>query len=149
MKGWGDTNGLPAVLLLNRHNEHSLTKYWSGRLGLMLAYYSVKCLGSIIMLSSDKNDWSFKKLESSKSFFLDCANLTNFIFLNTPISFRKIFFYTDNVNIISLFFIFIFAIYSDVPKLMQLFPDVIVTHQTFSSFQNVINQTWKELPLNF
>lgn len=74
VKGWGDTNGLPAVLLFNKHNEHSLTKYWSGRLGLMLAYYSVKCLDSIIMLSSDKNDWSFKKLESSKLLSLTSMN---------------------------------------------------------------------------
>lgn len=101
------------MLLLKRHNEHSLTKYWSGRLGLMLAYYSVKCLsGSFIMLSIDKKDRSFKKRESWKSFFLECANLTNFIFGIFFFSFplyafeKKNIFYTDNVKILSLFLVF-------------------------------------------
>lgn len=114
----GDMNGLFVVFLLNRYNEYLLIKYWSGWFGFMLVYYLVKCLGLIIMLFFDKNDWLFKKFESLKSFFLDCVNLINFIFLNIFISFWKIFFYIDNVNIILLFFIFIFVIYSDVLKLM-------------------------------
>lgn len=78
------------------------------------------------------------KSVKARSFFLDCANWTNFMFfLNTPTMYKllKNIFYTDNVKIISLFLIFICAIYSDVPKLMQLFPDVIVTHQISRLFK--------------